>query len=338
MKVNDFDYVLPKRLIAQTPLEKRDTSKLMVLNRNDDSIKHQNFYDITNYFGTNDVIVLNDSKVLPARLYGNKIKTNAKIEILLLKEIEPDIWEILVKPARRVKPQTIINFSNKLQLEILEVKDKGIAIGKLIYDGVLIEILSLLGEMPLPPYIHEKLKDSNHYQTIYAKNLGSAAAPTAGFHFTNETLQKLKSQGVEIINVTLHVGLGTFRPVDVTNVEDHDMHYESYYLSDESASLLNQAIKNHKKITCVGTTSLRVLESNYTDKFNGGYFETNLFIYPGYKFKVVDHLITNFHLPKSTLLMLVSAFYSREKILAAYNDAILHNYRFFSFGDSMLIY
>ncbi len=338
MKVNDFDYVLPKRLIAQTPLEKRDTSKLMVLNRNDDSIKHQNFYDITNYFGTNDVIVLNDSKVLPARLYGNKIGTNAKIEILLLKEIETDIWEILVKPARRVKPQTIINFSNKLQLEILEVQDKGIAIGKLIYDGVLIEILSLLGEMPLPPYIHEKLKDSDRYQTIYAKNSGSAAAPTAGFHFTNETLQKLKSHGVEIINVTLHVGLGTFRPVDVTNVEDHDMHYESYYLSDESASLLNQAIKNHKKITCVGTTSLRVLESNYTDKFNSGYFETNLFIYPGYKFKVVDHLITNFHLPKSTLLMLVSAFYSREKILAAYNDAILHNYRFFSFGDSMLIY
>ena len=338
MKVNDFDYKLPQKLIAQTPLEKRDESKLMVLDRTNNSIKHEHFYDILNYFKAGDVIVLNDSKVLPARLYGIKEDTLAKIEVLLLKETTHDIWEILVKPARRVKPGTVVKFSDDLTLEILEVKDKGIAFAKLNYTGILNEILAKLGEMPLPPYIHEKLDDKDRYQTVYAKNIGSAAAPTAGFHFTNEIIDKLKLQGVEFINVTLHVGLGTFRPVDVENVEDHDMHYETYYLSTESTNLLNDAVTSGKKITCVGTTTLRVLESNFDGKFTSGLFETNLFIYPGYKFKVVDHLITNFHLPKSTLLMLVSAFYSKEKILAAYNDAILHNYRFFSFGDAMLIY
>lgn len=338
MKVNDFDYKLPQKLIAQTPLEKRDESKLMVLDRTNNSIKHGHFYDILNYFKAGDVIVLNDSKVLPARLYGIKEDTLAKIEVLLLKETTHDIWEILVKPARRVKPGTVVKFSDDLTLEILEVKDKGIAFAKLNYTGILNEILAKLGEMPLPPYIHEKLDDKDRYQTVYAKNIGSAAAPTAGFHFTNEIIDKLKLQGVEFINVTLHVGLGTFRPVDVENIEDHDMHYETYYLSTESTNLLNDAVTSGKKITCVGTTTLRVLESNFDGKFTSGLFETNLFIYPGYKFKVVDHLITNFHLPKSTLLMLVSAFYSKEKILAAYNDAILHNYRFFSFGDAMLIY
>lgn len=338
MKVNDFDYKLPQKLIAQTPLEKRDESKLMVLDRTNNSIKHEHFYDILNYFKAGDVIVLNDSKVLPARLYGIKEDTLAKIEVLLLKETTHDIWEILVKPARRVKPGTVVKFSDDLTLEILEVKDKGIAFAKLNYTGILNEILAKLGEMPLPPYIHEKLDDKDRYQTVYAKNIGSAAAPTAGFHFTNEIIDKLKLQGVEFINVTLHVGLGTFRPVDVENIEDHDMHYETYYLSTESTNLLNDAVTSGKKITCVGTTTLRVLESNFDGKFTSGLFETNLFIYPGYKFKVVDHLITNFHLPKSTLLMLVSAFYSKEKILAAYNDAILHNYRFFSFGDAMLIY
>lgn len=338
MKVNDFDYKLPQKLIAQTPLEKRDESKLMVLDRTNNSIKHEHFYDILNYFKAGDVIVLNDSKVLPARLYGIKEDTLAKIEVLLLKETTHDIWEILVKPARRVKPGTIVKFSDDLILEILEIKDKGIAFAKLNYTGILNEILAKLGEMPLPPYIHEKLDDKDRYQTVYAKNIGSAAAPTAGFHFTNEIIDKLKLQGVEFINVTLHVGLGTFRPVDVENIEDHDMHYETYYLSTESTNLLNDAVTSGKKITCVGTTTLRVLESNFDGKFTSGLFETNLFIYPGYKFKVVDHLITNFHLPKSTLLMLVSAFYSKEKILAAYNDAILHNYRFFSFGDAMLIY
>ncbi|MGI6787779.1 MAG: tRNA preQ1(34) S-adenosylmethionine ribosyltransferase-isomerase QueA [Acholeplasmataceae bacterium] len=338
MKVAEFDYHLPKELIAQTPLAKRDQSKLMVLNRQNDTILHQHFYDIINYFGQNDVIVINDSKVLPARLYGKKVDTLATIEVLLLKEVEKDIWELLVKPARRIKVGTMVSFSDNLQLKVIEVKDKGIVVAKLIYDGVLYEILSQLGEMPLPPYIHEKLRDQDRYQTIYAKNLGSAAAPTAGFHFTNEVIEQLKLKGVEIINVTLHVGLGTFRPVDVVDIKDHEMHYESYYLSDESTNLLNQAIAKKKKITCVGTTTLRVLESNFSNKFTSGYFETNLFIYPGYQFKVVDHLITNFHLPKSTLLMLVSAFYSKNNVIAAYNEAIKHNYRFFSFGDAMLIY
>jgi len=338
MKVNDFDYKLPPKLIAQTPLEKRDESKLMVINRENNTLKHEHFYDILNYFKKGDVIILNDSKVLPARLYGIKEDTMAKIEVLLLKETTKDIWEILVKPARRVKTGTTVKFSDDLKLEILEVRDKGIAIAKLIYNGILNEILALLGEMPLPPYIHEKLEDKDRYQTVYAKNLGSAAAPTAGFHFTNEIIEQLKNNGVEFINVTLHVGLGTFRPVDVDNIEDHEMHYETYYLSDETTQLLNEAIRENKKITCVGTTTLRVLESNFNGKFTSGLYETNLFVYPGYKFKVVDHLITNFHLPKSTLLMLVSAFYTKEKILAAYQEAILHNYRFFSFGDAMLIY
>lgn len=338
MKVNDFDYKLPPKLIAQTPLEKRDESKLMVINRENNTLKHEHFYDILNYFKKEDVIILNDSKVLPARLYGIKEDTMAKIEVLLLKETTEDIWEILVKPARRVKAGTTVKFSDDLKLEILEVRDKGIAIAKLIHNGILNEILALLGEMPLPPYIHEKLEDKDRYQTVYAKNLGSAAAPTAGFHFTNEIIEQLKHNGVEFITITLHVGLGTFRPVDVDNIEDHEMHYETYYLSDESTRLLNEAIKENKKITCVGTTTLRVLESNFDGKFTSGLYETNLFIYPGYKFKVVDHLITNFHLPKSTLLMLVSAFYTKDKILAAYQEAILHNYRFFSFGDAMLIY
>lgn len=338
MKVEDFNYHLPENLIAQSPLEKRDHSKLMVLNRSDQTIKHLNFYDITQFFSSEDVIVINNSKVLPARLHGIKKDTKALIEVLLLTEVSKDVWEILVKPARRVKPQTIVVFSDLLEMEILEVKEKGIATAKLIYDGILIEILSQLGEMPLPPYIHEKLQNSDRYQTVYAKELGSAAAPTAGFHFTTEILDKLRAKGVQIIEVTLHVGLGTFRPVDANNVEEHEMHYETYYLSQEAAKMLNEAVQSHKKITCVGTTSVRVLESNFQAEFKAGLYKTNIFIYPGYHFKVVNKIITNFHLPKSTLIMLVSAFYSKDEILRAYDAAVKNNYRFFSFGDAMLIY
>lgn len=338
MKVSDYDYKLPLSLIAQRPLDKRSESKLMVLNRSNKTISHRKFEDIVNYFGPNDVLVINNSKVLPARLQGIKEDTFAHIEILLLKEIEKDIWEVLVKPQRRVKVGTIVKFSDELKIKITKVKDKGICQGQLIYQGILIEILERLGEMPLPPYIKEKITDNDRYQTVYAKELGSAAAPTAGFHFTDDLLNKLKLKGVTIIEITLHVGLGTFRPVDVEIVEEHEMHAETYYIDKESANLLNQALKEGKKITAVGTTSVRTLESNYNNGFTSGLFETNIFIYPGYQFQVVDHLITNFHLPKSSLVMLVSAFYNKDEILKSYQVAIDKNYRFFSFGDAMLIY
>ena len=338
MKVSDYDYHLPQNLIAQTPLEARDHSKLMVLDRKTNTIKHQVFQDITSYFEKGDVLVINNSKVLPARLHGKKVDTNANIEILLLKEVKKDIWEVLVKPQRRVKVRTIIKFSDEFSAEALELKGEGIALIKLNYDGILIEHLEKLGEMPLPPYIKEKLDDQSRYQTVYAKSLGSAAAPTAGFHFTPEIIDKLTKKGVEILEITLHVGLGTFRPVDVEVVEEHKMHSETYYIDSLTCNKLNSAIKNKKKITAVGTTTVRTLESNFDGEFHQGLFETNIFIYPGYKFRVVDHLITNFHLPKSTLLMLVSAFYQKEEIIKAYQEAIKHNYRFFSFGDSMLIY
>ena len=338
MKVSDYDFHLPQNLIAQTPLEARDHSKLMVLDRKTNTIKHQIFQDITSYFEKGDVLVINNSKVLPARLHGEKVDTNANIEILLLKEVKKDIWEVLVKPQRRVKVGTIIKFSDEFSAEALELKGEGIALIKLNYDGILIEHLEKLGEMPLPPYIKEKLDDQSRYQTVYAKSLGSAAAPTAGFHFTPEIIDKLTKKGVEILEITLHVGLGTFRPVDVEVVEEHKMHSETYYIDSLTCNKLNSAIKNKKKITAVGTTTVRTLESNFDGEFHQGLFETNIFIYPGYKFRVVDHLITNFHLPKSTLLMLVSAFYQKEEIIKAYQEAIKHNYRFFSFGDSMLIY
>lgn len=337
MKVNDFDFELPKELIAQSPLEKRDSSKLLILDQNTHEILHKNFYNIVDYIDTGDILVLNETKVLPARLFGNKTTTNANIEILLLKEIKKDTWETLVKPARRIDIDDKISFNDILVATCVGVKDEGIRIFKMDYEGIFIEILDKLGSMPLPPYITERLKDNNRYQTVYAHNLGSAAAPTAGLHFTEELLNKLKDKGVEIIYVTLHVGLGTFRPVGTELVEEHKMHSEDYFITDEVASKLNDAVKNNKKIIAVGTTTIRTLESNFDGMFHPGHFSTNIFIYPGYKFKVVDELITNFHLPKSSLIMLVSAFYDKEKIMNAYNIAIQNKYRFFSFGDAMFI-
>ena len=338
MKVSDFDFNLPKELIAQSPLEKRDNSKLMVLNQLDNSLVHDNFYNILNYFNKGDVLVLNETKVLPARLFGIKDKTHANIEILLLKEKEKDVWETLVKPARKIKVGDQVLFDNLLTATCLEVKDEGLRVFKMDYQGIFIEILDQLGSMPLPPYITEKLEEKNRYQTVYANKLGSAAAPTAGLHFTKELLEAIKNKGVEILYVTLHVGLGTFRPVNTDLVEEHHMHSEDYFISSDVASKLNDAVNNNKRIIAVGTTSIRVLESNFKDnKFSSGSYSTNIFIYPGYKFKVVDELITNFHLPKSSLIMLVSAFYNKDSIMNAYNEAINKKYRFFSFGDSMYI-
>ncbi|MCM1370617.1 MAG: tRNA preQ1(34) S-adenosylmethionine ribosyltransferase-isomerase QueA [Clostridium sp.] len=339
MKVEEFNFNLPNELIAQTPLEKRDLSRLLVLDKKTGEITHKHFTDIIDYLEKGDTLVLNDTKVLPARLYGIKEDTNAKIEILMLKEVTNDIWECLVKPAKRVKIGTVISFGNKLKAECIDEFDEGIRHFKLIYDGILYEILDELGDMPLPPYIHEKLKDKNRYQTVYAKKEGSAAAPTAGLHFTVDLLEKIKSKGVNIVYITLHVGLGTFRPVNVENVEKHKMHSEFYMMSDNTANVLNETRKNKKKIISVGTTSTRTLETimNLYGEFKECSGTTDIFIYPGYKFKAVDKLITNFHLPKSTLVMLVSALAGKDNIMNAYKIAIENEYRFFSFGDSMFI-
>lgn len=340
MKVEDFDYNLPERLIAQTPLEKRDSSKLLILDKNTGEIEHKHFYDIIDYLEKGDTLVLNDTKVLPARLIGEKETTGAVIEILLLKNIEKDNWECLVKPARRVKVGTIVCFGNgKLKAKCIKEDKEGIRHFTLIYDGILLEILEELGTMPLPPYIHEKPEDQSRYQTVYAKEVGSAAAPTAGLHFTPELLEKIKNKGVNIAYITLHVGLGTFRPVNVEKVEEHEMHSEYYQVTKEVADLLTKTKKENHKIIAVGTTSTRTLETIMTkyNKFQECSGWTNIFIYPGYHFKAIDNLITNFHLPKSTLVMLVSALAGRDNILHAYNEAIKREYRFFSFGDAMLI-
>ena len=339
MDVKDFDYYLPEELIAQTPLEKRSDSRLEVVDRISGKIEHKHFYDIVNYLDENDCLVLNNTKVMPSRIYGEKVDTKAKIEFLLLKEIDKDIYEALSRPFRRIKAGSIIYFSDSLKGEIIEKLDEGICHIKFSYKGIFIEELEKLGETPLPPYIHEKLKDSSRYQTVYAKELGSAAAPTAGLHFTKELLKELEDKGVKIYYVTLHVGLGTFRPMSVDKVEDHVMHSEWYHMSSEVASALNQAKKDGKRIVSVGTTSTRTLESIYSKYgcFKNVSEETNIFIYPGYKFKAIDALITNFHLPKSTLVMLVSAFASREIIMNAYKEAIERKYRFFSFGDAMFL-
>ncbi len=340
MKVEDFDYYLPEELIAQTPLKKRDESRLLVLDKKTGEIEHKKFYDIIDYLEPGDTLVLNDTKVLPARLIGEKAETGAVIEILLLKNIEKDEWETLAKPARRIKKGTIVNFGNgKLKAKCTKVLDDGIRHFELIYDGILMEILEELGTMPLPPYIHEKLEDQSLYQTVYAKEIGSAAAPTAGLHFTKELLKRIEKKGINIAYITLHVGLGTFRPVSVERVEDHEMHSEFYSMSKEVAELLNNTRKNGKRIIAVGTTSTRTLET-ITSKYNEfrechGW--TNIFIYPGYEFKGIDALITNFHLPKSTLVMLVSALAGRENIMHAYKIAVDKKYRFFSFGDAMFI-
>lgn len=340
MKVEDFNYNLPEELIAQTPLEKRDSSRLLVLDKKTGEIEHKHFTDIINYLNEGDTLVLNDTKVLPARLIGVKEETNAVIEILLLKNTEGDNWECLVKPARRIKVGTIVTFGEgKLKAECIKEGEDGIRHFKLLYKGILLEILEDLGTMPLPPYIHEKLEDQSRYQTVYAKEVGSAAAPTAGLHFTKELLQTIEEKGVNIAYITLHVGLGTFRPVSVDTIEEHEMHSEYYSMTKEVADLLNNTKKNGKRIIAVGTTSTRTLETIATkyNEFKECSGWTNIFIYPGYEFKAIDSLSTNFHLPKSTLVMLVSALAGREHILKAYNEAVKEKYRFFSFGDAMFI-
>lgn len=340
MKVEEFDYNLPEELIAQKPLEQRDSSKLLVLDKKTGEVEHKHFYDILNYLEKGDTLVLNDTKVLPARLIGEKEETKAVIEILLLKNIKDDDWECLVKPARRIKVGTIVSFGNgKLKAKCIKEEDEGIRHFTLIYNGILLETLEELGTMPLPPYIHEKLNDQSRYQTVYAKEVGSAAAPTAGLHFTNELLEAIKNKGINIAYVTLHVGLGTFRPVSVETIEEHEMHSEYYQMTKEVAELLTKTKNENHKIIAVGTTSTRTLETIMTKygEFKECNGWTNIFIYPGYKFKAIDNLITNFHLPKSTLVMLVSALAGKENILNAYNEAIKNEYRFFSFGDAMLI-
>ncbi len=340
MKVEEFDYNLPERLIAQTPLEKRDSSRLLVLDKKTGAIDHKHFYDILDYLEKGDTLVLNDTKVLPARLIGVKEETKAVIEILLLKNICNDDWECLVKTARRIKVGTIVSFGNgKLKAKCIKEEAEGIRHFTLIYKGILLEILEELGTMPLPPYIHEKLKDQSRYQTVYAKEVGSAAAPTAGLHFTNELLEKIKDKGVNVVYITLHVGLGTFRPVSVEKVEEHEMHSEYYHMTNGVADVLTKTKESNHKIIAVGTTSTRTLETIMTkyNEFRECSGWTNIFIYPGYEFKAIDNLITNFHLPKSTLVMLVSALAGKENILNAYNEAIKLEYRFFSFGDAMLI-
>ena len=339
MKTEEFNYDLPENLIAQTPLLNREESRLLVLDKKTGNIEHKHFYDIINYLNKGDTLVLNDTKVLPARLFGVKEDTQAHIELLLLKEIESDTWSCLTKPAKRVKKGTIINFGGLLKAQAIDIKEDGIIEYKFIYEGIFYEILDKLGTMPLPPYIHEKLKDKDRYQTVYAKNIGSAAAPTAGLHFTNELLERLKDKGVKITYLTLHVGLGTFRPVAVDDIKEHKMHSEFYQMTKETADLLNQAKKEGKKIISVGTTSTRTLETimNKYNEFRECSGWTDIFIYPGYTFKAIDGLITNFHLPKSTLIMLVSALAGKEFILKAYNEAVEKEYRFFSFGDAMFI-
>ena len=339
MKTSDFDFDLPQELIAQTPLLNRDESRLLVLDKSTGEIEHKKFRNILDYLNSGDVLVINDTKVIPARLMGVKEDTGAVIELLLLKDMGNDIWECLSRPQKRLHVGTIVKFSDELSASVVELLDDGVTRVKLIYSGILLEILDRLGEMPLPPYIHEKLAEKDRYNTVYAKNIGSAAAPTAGLHFTRELLDELRDKGVIVTNVTLHVGLGTFRPVEVDDINNHHMHSEYYEMSSESASILNKAKSDGRRIIAVGTTSTRTLESVYNKYgcFKECSGNTDIFIYPGYEFKAIDALITNFHLPKSTLVMLVSALAGRDNILNAYHEAVINKYRFFSFGDAMFI-
>ena len=337
--INTYDYPLDESLIAQVPIKERDHSKLLVVNKYNGNYKDEVFYNIKNYLHEGDTLVLNNTKVLPSRIIGYKEETNAKIEVLLLKELESNIWECLVRPQKRVHKGTIIKFDDEFKCEVVDVFKDGITHVKLVYSGILVEHLDKVGAMPLPPYIHEKLKDNSRYNTVYAKREGSAAAPTAGLHFTKELLSELESMGVNILYVTLNVGLGTFRPVSESDITHHDMHSEKYEITEEVANKLNKAKKEKRRIICVGTTSLRTLEANYQkyNCFKSTCEETDIFIYPPYKFKSCDALITNFHLPKSTLVMLVSAFSSVDIIMNAYKHAIENKYRFFSFGDAMFL-
>lgn len=340
MNIEDFAYYLPEELIAQTPIKQRDASRLMVLSKLTGDISHKHFYDIIDYLNKGDTLVLNDTKVLPARLIGEKEETKAVIEVLLLKDKGNNTWECLVKPARRIHIGDVVSFGEGLlKLTCTEVKDEGIRVFKASFKGIFYEILDKLGTMPLPPYIHEKLEDKNRYQTVYAKEVGSAAAPTAGLHFTEELLKRIKDKGINIVYLTLHVGLGTFRPVKVEKIEEHKMHSEFYSLTKSVADTLNKTRENGKRIIAVGTTSTRTLETIYQKfgKFKEDSGFTDIFIYPGKEVKSIDGLITNFHLPKSTLIMLVSAITGRDNILNAYNIAVKEKYRFFSFGDAMFI-
>lgn len=338
MKLNEYDFELPQELIAQTPLEKRETSKLLVLHKNNQKIEHKHFYDILDYLKAGDVLVRNTSRVIPARLFGVKEQTNAKVELLILKE-KNNLYECLCGNAKAIKIGTIINFNDILKAECVEIKDEGIRIFKMHYQGIFLEILEKLGQTPLPPYIKKQLKDKQRYQNVYAKENGSAACPTAGLHFSEEILEKIKAKGVIICDVLLHVGLGTFKPVKEEEIENHNMHSEYYEISKNTADILNLAKSEKRRIISIGTTTTRVLETNINkyQKFQEDHGETNIFIYPPYQFKAIDCQITNFHLPKSTLLMMISAFATKELIFKAYHEAILNQYRFFSFGDSMFI-
>lgn len=339
MRTEDFDYNLPEELIAQHPADKRDFSRLMVVDRKTGKREDKHFYDIIDYLNEGDLLVMNDTRVIPARLFGHREGKEEKIEVFLLENIEDDKWEVLVKPGKKMKIGTKCIFSDELSLEVIDIKEDGDRVVEFFYDGIFQEILDRLGNMPLPPYIKEKLKDKERYQTVYSKNPGSVAAPTAGLHFTKELLKKIEEKGVKLAYITLNVGLGTFRPVKVDDVKNHKMHSEFYQISKETADLINETKKNNKRIISTGTTTTRTLESVY--KKNGQIKEdsgwTDIFIYPGFEFNVIDCQITNFHLPKSTLIMLVSALASKEIILDAYKDAVDKKYRFFSFGDAMFL-
>ena len=339
--VSQFDFELPEELIAQSPSEKRDHSRLMLLNKKTGEVEHRHFYDILDYLREGDVLVRNNSKVIPARLFGIKEQTGARVEVLLLHDEGNNVYECLCGNAKVIKEGAVITFGNgELKAKCLEVKDEGIRRLELIYEGILFEILDKLGQMPLPPYIHSQCKDNSRYQTVYAKKEGSSAAPTAGFHFTEELFEKIKAKGVEVLDITLHIGLGTFRPVKVDNILEHNMHSEYYEMTQDVADKLNKAKEEGRRIIAIGTTSTRTLESIYQkyNSFVATKESTNIFIYPGYKFKAIDALITNFHLPKSTLIMLISALAGKENVLNAYRIAVEEKYRFFSFGDSMFIY
>ena len=338
MEVTDFDYDLPEELIAQTPVEPRDSSRLLVMDKKTGELEHRHFYDLPEYLKPGDLLVFNDTRVIPARLHGVKT-TGAHVEVFLLTRKNATDWEVLVKPGKKLQKGAQIKFSDELSCEILDTTDFGGRIARFHYEGVFEEILDRLGETPLPPYIHEKLKDSERYQTVYNRERGSAAAPTAGLHFTKELLKKIKDMGVEEVFVTLHVGLGTFRPVNESRIEDHKMHREFYIVSQEAADAINKAKREGRRIIAVGTTSVRTLESaGASGEMKAGGSWTSIFIYPGYQFRFVDALVTNFHLPQSTLIMLVSALSSRENILHAYKVAVQEKYRFFSFGDAMFIH